>query len=235
MDRFTAVFGIEKEKIEKNCLLLPFLPAGVLKEFGVKELNQGAVYSSASVKGLTVIKTGIGANFVGDAVLYLAKASCENIFFLGSCGLINNKLGLRLGDLVFPTVAYPFESFTDILTQRIQKPLGSYPDSGLMSDFLETTGLDLHRSACVSFSSLYQEEGFIPVFQRLGADVIEMECAALFHAARKAEKKALALLYISDIPSSKPLYQTPSPEDKKSLIEGTRQACAAIQKFVSET
>jgi purine-nucleoside phosphorylase len=233
MDRFTAIFGIDKEKIEKNCLLLPFLPAGALKELGIKELSSGAVFSSASVKGLTVIKTGIGANFVGDAVLYLEKTSCENIFFFGSCGLINNKLGLRIGDLVFPTVAYPFESFTDILTQRMQKPLGSYPDSGLMSDFLEATELDLHRSACVSFSSLYHEDDFIPVFQRLGADVIEMECAAFFHASRKAEKKALALLYISDIPSSKPLFAAPSLEDKKSLAEGIRQACAAIRQFCS--
>jgi purine-nucleoside phosphorylase len=233
MDRFTAIFGMDKDKVEKNCLLLPFLPAGVLKELGIKELTPGAVFSSASVKGLTVIKTGIGANFVGDAVLYLAKTNCENIFFFGSCGLINNKLGLRIGDLVFPTVAYPFESFTDILTQRIQKPLGSYPDSGLMSGFLESTGLDLHRSACVSFASLYHEDNFVPVFQRLGADVIEMECAAFFHAARKAEKKALALLYISDILSSKPLYQTPSPEDKKSLANGVSQACQAIGKFCS--
>jgi len=233
MDRFAAIFGIEKETIEKNCLLLPFIPPGALKELGVKELSPGAVFSSASVKGLTIVKTGIGASFVGDAVLYLAKTNCKNIFLLGSCGLINNKLGLRVGDLVFPTVAYPFESFTDILTQRIQRPVGAYPDSGLMSDFLESTGLDLHRSACVSFSSLYHEDSFVPVFQRLGADVIEMECAALFHAARKAEKKALALLFISDILSSKPHYETPTPEDKKSLAEGIHQACGAISKFVS--
>jgi purine-nucleoside phosphorylase len=233
MDRFAAIFGIAKDQIQKNCLLLPFLPAGALRELGIKELSSGAVFSSASLKGLTVIKTGIGANFVGDAALHLAKTRCENVFFLGSCGLINNKLGLRLGDLVFPTVAYPFESFTDILTGRIQKPIGAYPDSGLMSDFLEVTGLELHRSACVSFCSLYHEENFIPLFQRLGADVIEMECAALFHAARKAEKKALALLYISDIPSTKPLYKTPSPEDKKNLAEGIRQACQSINKFCS--
>jgi purine-nucleoside phosphorylase len=233
MDRFTAIFGIDQDQIEKNCLLLPFVPPGALKELGVKELSAGAVFSSASVKGLTVIKTGIGASFVGDSVLYLSKTGCENIFFLGSCGLINNKLGLRVGDLVFPTVAYAFESFTDILTQRMQRPDGAYPDSGLMSDFLESTGLDLHRSACVSFASLYHEDSFVPVFQRLGADVIEMECAALFHAARQAGKKALALLFISDILSTKPHYETPLPEDKKSLTEGVRQACTAIKTFAA--
>lgn len=231
MDRFQALFGIDKNDVKKTVLLLPFLPPQGLSTLGIKALSKGAIFASRSIEKLTVIKTGIGATFVSDAVLYLKDTACENILFLGSCGLVNKKLGLRIGGLVIPTSAHAFESPTDIITCRMHSPLASHPDTGLLDEFQETTKIDAYRTGCASFGSFYHENAFIPVFKKLGADVVEMECAALFHAAIKADKKALALLFISDVLGEKPIYLPLSDEDKKSLSEGSAQACQMIKDF----
>lgn len=233
MDAFQSLFGIPRDSVRPNCLLLPFLAPGALAAFGIKELIKGAVFSSASTPAITVIKTGIGAGFVGDAVLYLKDTPCTDIFFLGSCGLIHQEKDLKIGDLIIPTAAYGFESFSDILNNRWQEPVAAHPDQGLSSRFLQTTDLRIHTCPCISFASLHEEEKFIAMFRQLDADVIEMECAALFLAARKTGKHALAILFISDILRNTRFYEELSPANKKSLSEGAGQAAKAIDQFTS--
>jgi purine-nucleoside phosphorylase len=234
MERFKSLFGIDRDTVRKTVLLLPFIPPRTLETLGIKTLSSGLVFSAASSENLTVIKTGTGAGFVGDAVMYLAGAPCQDIIFLGSCGLINRKLGLGIGSLITPSATFSMESFSDILSGRLQEPVSVHPDSGLLNDFIEVTGLEIQRSGCISFGSLFHEDAFMPVFRRLGVDVIEMECAALFNAARKTGKRALALLYVSDILGEKNFYFELSPEDKKSLANGVSQASQAILKFAAQ-
>jgi purine-nucleoside phosphorylase len=234
MERFKSLFGIDRDTVQKTALLLPFVPPRALEILGIKTLANGTVFSSASTGNLTVIKTGMGAPFVGDAVMYLSGSPCQNILFLGSCGLINRKLGLGIGSLVIPSAVFGMESFSDILTGRLQEPVAVHPDSGLLNDFTEVTGLDIQRSAGISFGSFYHEDAFMTVFRRLGVDVVDMECAALFSAARKTGKRALALLFVSDILGEKNFYSELSPEDKKSLANSISQAYQAILKFTAQ-
>ncbi len=231
MKQFQSLFGIPRESVRKNCLLLPFLPPKTLEVFGIKTLNRGTVFSSANTDNITVIKTGIGAGFVGDAVLYLQGTACQNIFFLGSCGLINKEKGLKIGDLILPGAAYGFESFSDIVDNRIQVPVAAHPDEGLYSRFLQASGATAHACPVVSFASLHEEEKHMGLFRELNADVIEMECAALFLAARKAGKKALALLFISDILEETRFFEELSSANKKSLSAGAEQAAKMIRMF----
>ncbi|MBF0595444.1 MAG: hypothetical protein HQL22_10835 [Candidatus Omnitrophica bacterium] len=232
MEQFRQLFGIDQGSVQPNCLLLPFLPPGALAVLGISKLSRGSVFSSASIKGLTIILTGIGAGFVGDAVLYLNQTPCQNIFFVGSCGLINNEKGLKVGDLVLPSVAFSIESFSDILNDRIQEPVTVSPDLALHSYFLKTMTISIDTGACVSFGSLHEEERFVPLFRKLHADVIDMECAAFFLAAHKTNKKALALIFISDILLKIRFFETMSPENKKRLSAGAEQAVAAIKNFI---
>jgi len=69
MDKFKSLFGIDRDAIQKTVVLLPFIPAGVLELLGIKKLSSGALFASASTHNITVIRTGTGASFVGDAVL----------------------------------------------------------------------------------------------------------------------------------------------------------------------
>ena len=176
----------------------------------------------------------MGAGFVGDATLYLEDTPCENIFFLGSCGLVNKTLNLDIGDLVLPTNAFGFESFSDILNNRLQTPIPAQPDAWLTSELLNTSALHAHPCGCVSFASLHEEEKFLPLFQQVKADVIEMECAAFFGAAKRIQRKAAALLFVSDIPEIKYFHAVLSPEDKKKLANGVSQACKAILAFAQK-
>lgn len=234
MDKFTTLFGIEREKIRKNVLLLPFLPPKTLDIFGLKTLSNGRPFAAASTHSLTIIRTNIGANFVGDALMYLKDTPAENIFFLGSCGLFNKKLVPDIARLLTPTTAYGLESFSDIITNHLSTPPAIHSDSELLRDFIEKTRLDLLSVTCVSFGSLYFEDTHSHIFHDLNADVIEMECAALFHAAKATGKRAIALLYVSDILGEKPFYNELSPAHKKSLADTINQACTAIDLFTQE-
>lgn len=234
MNKFSALFGIDQEKIRKNVLLLPFLPPRVLETFGIKALSNGKPFAAASTNTLSIIRTNIGPQFVGDALMYLKNSPAENIFFLGSCGLFNKKLNAHLGTLVAPKTAYALESFSDIVTQRTPTPSPAHPDEKLLEDFLKTTTLNPLSTVCVSFGSLYFENTYFQTFQDLNADIIEMECAAFFHASHKTGKRAAALLYITDILDEKEFHVGTSPADKKSLADTINQACKAIDLFAQK-
>lgn len=225
MDHFKSLFGIAREAVRETVVLLPFVPPGVLDQLGVARLDSGALFASASSSTLTVIRTGAGASFIGDATLYLSGTAARRVILLGSCGLINKKLGLGLGDLVVPATAYAMESFSDILMDRTSPPAAIHP-APLLLDSLSPFS---PRLCCVSFGSLYLEEQHLSTFKKLGADIIDMECAALFHAAQRINKDAAAILFISDIPGERPFYAFPSPADKKSLANGISQACLSIK------
>ncbi len=231
MNKFQALFGIEQKKIRKNILLLPFVPAKTLEIFGLKTLSNGRPFAAASTDTLSIIRTNIGASFVGDAVMYMKDSPAENIFLLGSCGLFNKKFGSHIGSLVTPTTVYGLESFSDIITHRLQPASPVHPDGELLRSFIETTKLNLVSTTCVSFGSLYFESTHAHAFDRLNADVIEMECSALFHAAKETGKRAMALLYITDILGEKAFYNEPAPSDKKSLTDAISQACHAVDLF----
>ncbi|MBF0386783.1 MAG: hypothetical protein HQL20_02885 [Candidatus Omnitrophica bacterium] len=234
MEPFKSLFGISQDTVRKNCVLMPFLPPEALKVFDIKDLSRGAVFSAASNEETTVIKTGIGAGFVGDAVLYLQATPCTNIFFLGSCGLINQTLALAIGDLILPRSALGFESISAIINNCLPESQAAFPDNDLYARFQATLSPAPHTGHCVSFASLHEEEKHLALFNQLDADIIEMECAALFLAARKTGKKALALLYISDILGKTRFFEQLSPDNKKRLSAGAKQAALHIKTFIEQ-
>ncbi|MBF0620126.1 MAG: hypothetical protein HQL19_08160 [Candidatus Omnitrophica bacterium] len=231
MDQFKYLFGIESASVKKTVILLPFIPGNALELLGVPKLAKGLIFAAASTETFTVIKAGMGAGFVGDAVLYLKNTSCENIIFFGACGLLHPKDGLDIGSLVTPVKTWAMESFSNILADRIEEPLCATPHEGLLAAFTQKTGLNLPGVHCVSFASIHEEARFTNTFQKLGAEIIEMECAAFFLAAQKTHKKAMALLFISDVLTHKPLSRAHAPEDKQRLAEGLATACQAIIKW----
>lgn len=232
MERFGRLFGSETKEIRQNCVLAPVLIPGMLDSFGIRSLSKGLVYASGQSDELTFIKTPPGALFVGDAVLQLRDTSCRNIYFLGSCGLINRNLGLDIGSVVVPQSAYPMESFSYLLAGQRHEVGLAYPDADLLQK-VDSLNQQIARVKCVSFGSLELEEAYLTTLIGLGADVVEMECAALFNAARHINRHAVAILYISDIVGAQWFWQSFSSEDKKSLTEAVSQACLLIKDLSS--
>ncbi len=229
---FQLLFGMNESSVQKNCLLLPFLPKGTLEFLAIQKLSRGSLFASANTPHFTIIKTGAGPSFIGDAVMYLKETNCQNIFFLGICGLIDKKINTHIGELFVPTLSYNFDSFTDILNEKLNTLYATKPDPTLFDQFLIiNSGLNTLSGKCVSFTSLYHQEKYIPLFTTLNAKVIEMETASFFAAAMKTGKRSLAILLISDFLQEKRFFEPLSEKDKKNLTTGIGQAVKAIQKL----
>ncbi|MCX6349526.1 MAG: hypothetical protein NTV79_08535, partial [Candidatus Aureabacteria bacterium] len=99
MDVFSSLFGADRSGIAPTCLLLPFARKNILGWLGVSALARGKLYRTGRGKGFTVVQTGTGAPFLGDAVLYLAEAGARNFILFSACGLLETARGLALGSL----------------------------------------------------------------------------------------------------------------------------------------
>jgi purine-nucleoside phosphorylase len=224
---FKTLFGIDPDTVQKTCVIMPFDIPKAAEQLGVKAISKGRVFSAGQGKELTLILSGMSAGFVGDCVLWLKETPCEQILFLGTCGLIHTKDDLDIGTLLTPGTIHAFESFSDIITGNVKDPEPVEADTSL----IKAMKLKVPTCSCISFASLHEEERYMPLFAQLGADVIEMECSAFFLAAHKIRRPASALLVISDILGKVLFSSKLSPEDKKSLTDGISQACISIKKF----
>ncbi len=224
---FKLIYGISPKAIQKTCVIMPFDIPGAAAALGVTGMAQGKVFACGQGKGLTLIRSGMSAGFVGDCVLWLKDTPCHEIFFLGTCGLFQKQPGLDIGTVLAPVHIYPFESFSAIAAGQMSVPKPLHADQTL----LNKAGLDIPRVDCVSFASLHEEAKHVQFFQKLGAEAIEMECAAFFTAVRLISRASSALLIASDIVGDKDLCFNLSPHNKKNLAEGISQACKAIISF----
>ncbi|MDR4509435.1 MAG: hypothetical protein MRJ65_14610 [Candidatus Brocadiaceae bacterium] len=232
MPLFKNLFGTESSTIKKTCVVVPFLPKGLLKKLGIETLKRGTLYSTANTDTFTFIKAGIGTLLVGDAVLYLEQTQCKNIIYFGSCGLVRETDRLTLGSLVCPEKCFSFESFTDVITGQMCNVSTQYPGYNLLQTFLDmSTSRNIRSVTGISIGSLKCEESYKKFFLEKGVEVIDMECSAFFSAAHSIQKDALAILYATDIITQKPLFTPLEPESRLLIDNAIHTACKVIRLF----
>ena len=224
---FKTLYGINADTVQKTCIIMPFDIPNAAKQLGVTAMTGGKLFTCGQGQGFTLIRSGMGAGFVGDCVLWLDESPCQNIFFLGTCGLVKKTDDIDIGTLLTPDAIYPLESFSNIITGKMSTPQPIQADHSL----LEMISLNIPRKSCVCFPSLHEESKHISFFNQLGADVIEMECAAFFSAAKKIHRRSSALLIISDILGDKNFCFNLSSQQKESLTKGIGQAVGILQDF----
>ncbi len=233
MTQFELLFGIKKSGLNKNCVLMPMLTKGILKDFGIEKLTKGKLYSLGNGKNFTLIHTGIGAGFTADAVLYLKNTPCKNIILFGSCGLVIDKKCLSIANMVCPFRCYSNESFSDMLLKNKKRPLIFYPDKGLLESFLKAKHSNIIKQVtCSTIPSLKLEEERLDSFIKQGIDVIDMECSAFFAASKHVRLKAIALFYDSDILKSKPFYKSLAVAEKSTLSYAIKNAVFNLCEFL---
>jgi purine-nucleoside phosphorylase len=230
MTKFKALFGIKESEIKDTCVLMPLLFKGALDLFGVKDLLRGKIYSSGNAKHFTLINTGIGPGFTGDAVLYLADTACKNIILFGSCGLVKPCDSLDIGSIVTPVECFAMESFTNLLLKNHDFKT-FYPDEKMVKSFLDTNK-NVQKVTCATLGSLKLEEENLDLFVRRNIQAVDMECSGLFSAAQYKNLKAMALFYISDIIGKKPFYEKSSREDQTRLLSSIKSAIKSICCFI---
>lgn len=232
MTKFEVLFGIKEQEIKKYCVLLPILPKGILNYFEINKLSGGKLYGSASNDYLTLIRTGIGPAFVGDAVLYLKETACEKIILFGSCGLTAQKDNLGIGSLVAPFKCYSQESFSEMLSSHKLKRRVFYPHKGLLQDFLGfSCNSKIQRVTSATISSLKIEEKMTNAFLEQRIEVVDMECSAFFAASSYSGLPAIALFYITDILREKPFYTDLDAALENKLISSMRSGARRILEF----
>lgn len=216
---FESLFGVKPDRIRKTCILTPFFTKGMTEKLGVHALAKGHPYACADGSSFTLILTRIGPAFAGDCVLHLKETPCENILFLGACGLIQRKDGLDFGSLVIPRQSLSLESFSHLIRHQVPHvPLVSRPDAGLMEKFQDAVQEQpLPVVNCASFGSFQLENDYADYLKEKDTDVVEMECSALFEAAGAVNRKALAVLYITDILGEHHPFRGLSEGEQKTL------------------
>lgn len=197
--------------------------------FGARLFTKGLIYGCSNTKDLTLVRTGAGAAFAGDAVLYLKETPCENIILFGSCGSVGD---LAIGDLIVPSLCYAKESFSELLLTESKEWPATYPDKGMLESFCRKETA-LRQGVCLTVGSLKLEEEGVESFRDRGVDVVDMECSAFFSASRFIKRKALSIFYVSDIIRSKPFYATLSAQDKIRLALSIKKAVEAVRRFVA--
>ncbi len=233
MKEFEALFGIDKEKVKPWCILLPLLPKGVLDDFKVKDFSRGKIYSSGNARDFTLINTGMGPGFTGDAVLRLKETNCRNLILFGSCGLVKEKNGLGVASLVSPKQCNASEGFTDLLREKDLRSEVFYPDQELFTDFLSASQ-SVSEVNCATLVSLKLEEEILDKLITRGIDIVEMECSAFFSAANSCGLKALALFYVSDIIKTHPFYLDLSPALKTKISACLKNSSQLLCQFIKK-
>jgi len=233
MDKFERLFGIKASEIKRDCILLPILQKKALEYFQVKSLSKGKLFSAGSNDSFTLVHTGIGPGFTGDAVLYLKDTACRRIFLFGSCGLVAEKEGVSLADLVSPSMCYANESFSELMKYGPKETSVFYPDKETYGGLLESARDAAIKGVCCStIVSLKLEEDMLESFILKGIEVVDMECSAFFSAAASCGLKASALFYITDIIGKKPFYAALEPALKSKLDGSIKSAADILCEFI---
>ncbi|MBF0331986.1 MAG: hypothetical protein HQL17_08650 [Candidatus Omnitrophica bacterium] len=219
---FKTLYGISPKDIQQTVVIMPFDIPKVAGQLGILHMTNGKLFACGQGHGFTLIRSGMSAGFVGDCVLRLKDTPCTKIIFLGTCGLIERKPGLDIGSVVTPGPVHAFESFSEIITGNLKTPTTVHTDMSFVKGKVPIAG-------CISFASIHEESKHTHTFRQLGADVVEMECAAFFLAAKHIGRISSALLIISDIIGDENICFKLSDDNKKSLANGVSQACKTIK------
>jgi len=234
-NKFEILFGIPGSEVKRNCILMPFLTKDTLSSLGVEKLKRGKLYSAGNTKYFTLIVTGMGAGFVGDAVLYLQGTSAQTLLLFGSCGLVAAKAGFDIGSLVSPVKSLSQESFSGMLSEDDDKNISFSADNDLLELLVTAgSGLGIKKVSCSSVASLKREEEKVELLLAAGIDAVDMESSAFFSAARHAGLKAAALFYVSDIVREKPFYRELEPRERDALAVSMKKALLFIRAFLQQ-
>lgn len=223
--------GIDGAAVQKIAVIAPLHRAEDYVNAGakVKKLTDGyyPVYEIAKdgIK-FTFVGTQIGACNATEVVAALAYSRCEKIIFTGSAGAIKEEISI--GEIFLPEFSMCGDGAVKYFTRgKVRNNFTYaekyYPSASLQQKlFAYMSEQKLTKFGTVKNFSIDTIAGqflHIDEFLAYGAEVIEMETAAVFCLAEILGLEAVALLNISD-----------STAAKKSLLGGRTEEELALHK-----
>lgn len=172
----------------------------------------------------------IGAPYGVMLLESLVARGARRVVVLGWCGALTP--GLSIGDLVLPDRSICDEGTSrnyQILDPDLSVTLPDKTLSEQLAVHLNEAGTRFFRKTIWTTDAIYRETpGKVAWFRDRGAAAVDMECSALFAAARYREVKITALLVVSDTLTSRewdPGFR------KKSFKTGRTLACKSVLSF----
>ena len=223
---FKTFFGSDAKNIKKNCIICQSFDISLFSN----KVSNGLFVKSTNTKTATIIV--LKNNFLaGDTILRLKDSPCENIFVFGSCG---GYTKVSYGDSVIIDKAYNLESFSDML--NFKKQVNYYQSSmDLLNRFHKKNiyeNLILTNSACVS--SLYLETKFLDWFSKREIYAIDMESSIILSASNSIKRKAICLMYVSDIVSTNTTVFLQEKSIKQKVSNSRKNLAEMILRFCNE-
>lgn len=213
-DEFLTLFGSTKDAIKNTCIISPFINREMLMGLRIEQRTKGALYSVGWNNIFSLIVTKMGAPFIGDAVLYLQDTPCEHLILFGLCGALPGK-GIERGTMYIVQAAFSQDSFVNMLLKRECQSV-FYPDESIVKALLNSQdSVILNPATCLSVGSLKLEEAYLDNIQHKKIDLVDMETAAFYLAAKHVNKKGVSILIVTDILKEYPYYKA---LDKTNLL-----------------
>jgi purine-nucleoside phosphorylase len=245
---FEYCFGCRPGNFPETMIITPFLPVENFTEHCESGRSfKGRLYSGQiAIKNgqeFAVVHCGMGSAFAGDAILLLDITPVQKIFFTGSCGGLKN---CRIGDLIICESAFDGEGFTRYHTGGFDiKTIfnsGAFIPAGAgyiekLRGFLPgqvREGIFLRTGDIFTIGSLMAEkqENVLGIAEK-GFKGIDMELSAVYHAARATNREAAALLFVSDLPLEKPLWEERTTQERNGYNTGMKEMIRLSVEFVS--
>lgn len=151
-------------------------------------------------KRVSVMASGMGIPSIGIYSYELFNFyDVENIIRVGSAGAISDKLKVR--DIVIGMGACTNSNFAhQYALPGAFAPTASYSLIKSAVDAANNRGITPHVGNLLSSDTFYDDSNSLKEWQKMGVLAVEMESAALYMTAARADKNALCICTISDCP-----------------------------------
>lgn len=231
----TAHIESSKENIAKTVIMpgdpmrAKFIAENYLHDYKLINDVRGMLGYTGYYKDklVTVMASGMGMPSMAIYSYELYKFyDVDNIIRIGSCGAYTDKL--HLYDLILVDSCYSDSSFANVQNGCKDKVLESSKE--LNTKIIKIAGehnININVGRVYSSDVFYKEnDNFNELYQIYQCLAVEMEAFALFHNARILNKKATAILTVSDNLVTK--EATTSDEREKSFTKMMELALETI-------
>lgn len=201
---FEYCFDANPGDFSENIIVTAFLS---LKQFGrhceIVKTFKGKLFSGVVAKKndkcFTIIRSGIGKSLIRDAVMLLGVTPAKRVVFLGAAGGLNNTI---IGDIVLcvdnrADKAYLKSAETFLKKHIKDEKVFKKGNIFTVNSLMDETEENLHK---------IKKKGFIG---------IDMELSAFYGAADEIKRKAVGIVFVSDLPLEKPMYERLTEEEHK--------------------
>lgn len=230
--------GIASNMINDDVIISPGWEPQKMPGLGKAELltSSAPLYGSKvwNIKNgdmeMTFIKTGCGAPAFMDTLLPLGISKCKRIIFISSAGALDTEIGI--GDIVIPEYSVCGDGASRYIASD---KLGvdtfgekAYPDTSLLKllkieteNICNKNNVKWHIGVAFCTDTIFAQFPHIDSIINTGCNLLDMETAVAFRAAKLMKKPLVALFCASDnTMANKSLIsgRTQTEEDYRQLV-----------------